>query len=309
MDQSEKPDRSRPEEVVGSVGSVAIVGLGLLGASLGLSLRRHCPSVRILACARREESLRDAKGFNMIDEGSTNPADILPRADVTVLCIPIEPTIAFACEHAALWRPGCVVTDVGSVKCRIVDGIRGPLRERGVHFVGSHPMAGTENSGLGNAKRDLYDGAVVFITERDGDSRGAVQLVCRFWESIGMLPHRISPEPHDMLVARTSHVLHLLSYAAAKAYLVEEKAALATGGGFRDFTRIAASSPDMWVEIFQSNRDNVLAALDEFSKEMDDLRAMLTGAKWQELWDYLDDARHSRREWYAEWLQRREGLT
>jgi prephenate dehydrogenase len=198
---------------------------------------------------------------------------------------------------------------VGSVKCRIVDGVREELLAHGVHFVGSHPMAGTENSGLRSAKRDLYDGAVVFIAERPGDSREALQFVCRFWEDLGMIPHRLTPEPHDMLVARTSHVLHLLSYAAAKAYLVEERAALATGGGFRDFTRIAASSPNMWVEIFQSNRDNVLAALDEFTGEMEDLRAMLVEERWDELWDYLDQARASRRAWYAEWLQRREGLS
>lgn len=300
------PRLSVDAPVPGEIRTVAIVGLGLLGASLGLSLRRHCPAVRILACARRRQSLDDAVECNMIDKGSTDPADILPEADLTVLCIPIVPSIRFACEHAALWRAGAVVTDVGSAKTPVVDGVRQALAEAGVHFVGSHPMAGTENSGLHSAKRDLYDGAVVFVTGRDEDARDAVQLVCRFWESVGMEPHRIVPEPHDMLVARTSHVLHLLSYAAAKAYLVEEKAALATGGGFRDFTRIAASSPGMWVEIFQNNRGNVVAALDEFVREIDTLRAYLLEEDWDDLYAYLDVARVRRRDWYAQWMERRE---
>ena len=286
------------------VKTVAVVGLGLLGASLGLCLRRHCPGLRILGWARRKETIREALEHGMIDAGSTDPAKVLPNADLTVICIPIQATIDFACQYSELWRSGAVVTDVGSVKSSVVNGIRGKLRRSGIHFVGSHPMAGTENSGLENAKCDLYDGAVVFVTDLPDDAAEAVQLVCSFWQSLGMEPHRLAPEPHDMLVARTSHVLHLLSFAAAEAYLCKEKAELATGGGFRDFTRIAASSPEMWVEIFKQNQEHVLAALEEFMSEVRDLRAAVSEGKWEALSDYLGEARDRRRAWYEQWQKR-----
>lgn len=292
----------------GEVRTIAIVGLGLMGASLGLCLKRHCPNWRILGYARRQQTIDDALKAGMLDVGSTDASEVLPHADLTVLSIPIQPSIDFACRHADLWHPGSVVTDVGSVKTPVVQGVRGVLSQRGVHFIGSHPMAGTEKSGLASAKHDLYDGAVVFLTQVDGDSPDAIRVVSEFWQTLGMEPHVLAPESHDMLVARTSHVLHLLSYAAARSYLAGEKSQLATGGGFRDFTRIAASSPAMWREIFALNRDHVLAALGEFLLDIELLRNMLLEGQWDELTDYLTAARETRKAWYSEW-QRRRGET
>lgn len=291
---------------IGDIRSVAIVGLGLMGGSLGLGLKRRRPDLRVLGQARRKEAIQDAKAAGMIDEGSVSPADVLGEADLTVLCIPIQATIEFAAENAGLWRSGAIVTDVGSVKEAIVDGARPPLQGRGVHFIGSHPMAGTEKSSLYEAKADLYEDAVVFLTEVETDNSSAIETVGSFWESLGMEPHRMPPGPHDMLVARTSHVLHLLSFAAARAYLADPaKSVLATGGGFRDFTRIAASSPDMWTQVFRYNLDNVLAALQEFLGEVDSLRDMLRNGRWDEMWDYLVESRDSRSAWFDQWQQRR----
>jgi len=299
----------RPLPEPADVKTVALVGLGLMGASLGFALKRHCPNWRVLAYARREQTIADALPTGMIDAGSTDPAEILPQADLTVLCVPIQPSIDFGRQYAALWRPGSVVTDVGSVKTPVVHGLRGKLSEHGVHFIGSHPMAGTEKSGLANAKPDLYDGAVVFLTHIDGDSASAARLVSAFWEALGMEPHVLAPDSHDMLVARTSHVLHLLSYAAARSYLAEEKSELATGGGFRDFTRIAASSPAMWREIFTFNREHVLAALDEFLGDVERLRGMLLKGDWDSLTEYLTAARENRCSWYSKWQRRRGELS
>jgi len=291
---------------IDDIRTVAIVGLGLMGGSLGLGLKERCPGLRVLGQARRAETIRDAKAAGMIDEGSVSPADVLAKADLTVLCVPIQASIEFAVENAALWRSGAIVTDVGSVKEAVVDGARPPLQARGVHFIGSHPMAGTEKSSLYEAKADLYDGAVVFLTEVERDNCSALETVGAFWRSLGMEPHRMPPGTHDMLVARTSHVLHLLSFAAARAYLADPaKSVLATGGGFRDFTRIAASSPDMWTQIFRYNSDNVLAALQEFLGEADSLRDMLSDGRWDEMWDYLAESRDSRSAWFEKWQQRR----
>ena len=303
MDSGKMAPPVRADEVR----TIAIVGIGLLGASLGLCLRRHRPALRILGWARREQSIRDALAMGMIDAGSTAPEEVLPQADVTIICVPLRASIEFVTANAALWRPGSVVTDVGSVKEPIVRACEPALREHDVHFVGSHPMAGTERSGLANAKADLYDGAVVFVTESGSVSPAAVQTVCAFWESLTMEPHTMSPGPHDVRVARTSHVLHLLSFAAAQAYLGGEKAELATGGGFRDFTRIAASSPDMWTQILLYNREHVLAALDEFLAEVESLRHTVTTGEWEALYEYLESARDRRQTWHAQWLKRRGG--
>lgn len=285
---------------------MALIGLGLMGGSLGLGIKRRRPDLRVLGQARRAETIQDAKAEGMIDDGSVFPADVLAEADLTILCIPIEATIDFAVENAGLWRPGTIVTDVGSVKGAIVDGARPPLQACGVHFIGSHPMAGTEKSSLHNAKADLYDGAVVFLSEVAADNSSALDTVGAFWESLGMEPHRMSPGPHDMLVARTSHVLHLLSFAAARAYLADPgKSVLATGGGFRDFTRIAASSPDMWTQIFRYNSGNILAALQEFQGEIDSLRDMLCDGNWDEMWGRLAESRDCRSAWFDQWQQRR----
>ncbi len=288
---------------------IAVVGLGLMGGSLALALRRRFPGVRILGCSRSRDELQGALQRGMIDSGSsTDPGAVLPAADLTVLCVPLEATIEFAQTHASLWRAGALVTDIGSIKAAIVQGVSAPLRERGVHFIGSHPMAGTENSGLANALPDLYDGAVVFVTHTPGDAADALQAVVGFWRQLGAEPFVLPPDSHDMLVARTSHVLHLLAYAAARAYIVGEESELATGGGFRDFTRIAASSPAMWQEIFRLNRANVLAALDEFLADIDSLKTMIEAGDWDGLTQYLSAARDARRAWFARWQQRRGGV-
>ena len=199
------------------------------------------------------------------------------------------------------------MTDVGSVKGPVLAGIRPALSNAGVFFIGSHPMAGTEKSGLDNAKEDLYDGAVVFVTQVAGDDAAARETVCSFWRRLTMVPHVLNPDTHDMLVARTSHVLHLLSYGAAHAYLAGEKSHLATGGGFRDFTRIAGSSPDMWTEILEKNRGHVLEALDEFVEEIDCLRTFIANSNWDAIKQYLTEARERRNSWVAQWTQRRGG--
>jgi prephenate dehydrogenase len=300
-----RPEKASPDISLNRDSCVAIAGLGLLGASLGLRLRQCVPGMRILGYARREASVQAAIERGMIDSGSTDPADVLPEADLTILCIPVNAIIHFARANAHLWRPGAVVTDVGSVKGEIVDGVRPVLNERGVHFIGSHPMAGSEKAGLEYAKADLYDGAVVFVTPVAGDDPAVCDSVVRLWDMAGARTRRIKPGEHDALVARTSHLLHLLAGVAVEIGLAPDDALLATAGGFRDFTRIASSSPDMWSQIFELNRTEVLAAIDDFGGELDRLRGLIVAADWDELKVYLSTARDHRDQWLAEWQQAR----
>gem|GEM_PF-62329 len=286
--------------------TVAILGLGLLGASLAAALRRRRPDLRVLGYARRSETIEKALQRDMIHDGSTDPAPVLKTADLSVLCIPIRATIDFVREHTALWRTGSVVTDVGSVKAPIVNAVRPLLHSRGVHYVGSHPMAGSDRSGLEYASSDLYQGAIVFMTVVDGDAPAAVGLVADFWRRLGTELHELPPEHHDALVARTSHALHLVASASVQAYLTEAKAQLATGGAFRDFTRIAASSPAMWREIVEFNRTNLLAAFEELDAQLAELRRLMTAGAWDALTDYLAAARESREAWGAQWHQRKQ---
>lgn len=286
--------------------TVAIVGLGLLGASLALGLRRTAPAVRLLGWARRRETVAAALTAGIIDEGSDDPAQILPRADLTVLCVPLQPTIDFARAHASLWRPGSLVTDIGSTKEAIVAAVRPALAAAGVHFIGSHPMAGSHHTGLEHADAGLYQGAIVFVTPQKGDQADESEFLEGMWRSVGGEPYRISPAEHDSLVARTSHALHLVAAAAVRSYLGRDKSDLATGGAFRDFSRIAASSPDMWTEISMFNRHRLVAALKELELEIAKVRTLVELEDWTALYAYLDLAREQRESWFAEWSRRKQ---
>ena len=243
----------------------------------------------------------------MIDWGCTSVEDVLPEADLTVVCIPPEPTIAFVEAHAGCWRRGAIVTDIGSTKEQIVRSCRNRLRPLGVHFVGSHPMAGSEQSGLTHADPDLYQDAVVFVADVPGDPAQAVDAVVGLWRSVGGTPHMIEPDEHDRLTSRTSHILHLLAGVAAHACLGwEDEAVLGGAGALRDMTRIAGSSPDMWLQIVRQNDRNVLERLAEVSGELDRIREMIEGQDWPGLSAYLAEARDNRSHWLARRNARRQ---
>ncbi len=284
--------------------TVAIIGLGLLGGSLASTLRWRSPQTRVIAYARRQETLDTALAGGMIHGGSTDPCDVLPEADLTVICIPLQATVDFARQYTDLWKNGSIVTDVGSVKSSVVKGVREHLEENGIYFVGSHPMAGSEQGGIEHSDRNLYKGAVVFITPFLNDPPEIVAKLKIFWQHAGAEVHEMAPDAHDFLVARTSHALHLVSSAAVKCYLQSENSHLATGGAFRDFTRIAGSSPHMWCEIVEHNRENVLQALTELTAELDGLKRLISQNNWNGLFDYLAGSRELREIWVKKWQER-----
>ncbi|MDD3885994.1 MAG: prephenate dehydrogenase/arogenate dehydrogenase family protein [Victivallaceae bacterium] len=246
--------------------NIAIIGLGLLGTSLGMALRGHS-EWRRLGWTRRACIRRWAVDCDVIDETGDDPAEIIHKADLTFIAMPVPAIIDFLRRHADDWQPGAVVTDLGSVKRPVVEAAA-CLATRGVSFVGGHPMAGTEKSGPESAFPELYRNADVFIVP--GDNNQAADSVAAVWQSLGCNVVRINAQRHDDLVAHTSHVLHILASALTLSILdapdeetkLERFAGCATG--FRDTSRIASSNPVMWREIIESNRDAVMTAMRDF---------------------------------------------
>jgi len=285
--------------------TIAIIGLGLLGGCLALSIRKHYPNSKIIAYARNPKTIQTALQKKIIDYGSNQPKDILPQADLTILCIPIPATINFVAENAKYWKANTTVTDVSSVKTVINEKVKPILKKLNINFIGSHPMAGKEKSGLAHSVDNLYDGAIIFITQEQDDNPEAYQIITNFWKTIKAKPHNISCQEHDQLVARTSHTLHYISSATVTAYMNDKKTDLATGGAFRDFSRIAASTPSMWCEIAQNNQQNVLDALQDLQTELKTMQTLIQNSDWNKLYKYLDNAKNIRQEWFAAWQKRR----
>lgn len=286
--------------------TVAIVGLGMLGGSLGLALKRLPTPPQVLGWARREHSISAALTAGIIDVGSTQAEEILPKAGLTVLCIPVETSLDFGLKHAACWGRGSIVTDVGSTKRELVTRLTPALAQYGVPFVGSHPMAGSENSGLAHADAYLYRQANVFVTPLPETDVAACRLVVQWWEALEAHPRILSPARHDAMVARTSHALHVLAAAAVETFLTDEDDVFGTAGGFRDFTRIASSSPEMWAEILQANSGEVVTALEQFEKELGRLRGKIAAGDFPAVLDHLRRAKNRRDAWLARWRQLRE---
>ena len=285
---------------------VAIVGLGQLGGSLAMRLNEiGCRS--LYAITRREESLRAALELNILEAGSTDPADILPVVDITFICLPLPATIEFVKKNLADFRAGSIVTDIGSVKGAIVSELRPILLEKGVYFIGGHPMAGSEKSGWENSAPDLYKGATVFLTPIHDDEAMAIDLLRDFWVEIGACPIEIDPERHDNAVAYSSHFLHLLSSSICKTVLSRgdtEANEIACAGGFRDTTRIASSSAEMWTEIISYNQDSILKAMDDFQKEIDEVRTNVKEKNWDAIHDYFSKAKNLRDQWCVNYENR-----
>ena len=245
--------------------TAAVIGLGLLGASLGLALKKS--GIRRLGWARRAETRSWCLEHDVIDETFDDVTDVISQADITVLCLPIPAISEFITKYASSFKKGSIVTDIGSDKGVIVSAGEAALQPYGVCFIGSHPMAGTEKNGCEAAFAELYDNAEIFVTETSQSDPAALEAVEDFWKLLNIARiKRISPEVHDDLVAHTSHISHLLALALTLSVLdcnsAEEEALRYNGcaTGFRDTSRIVSSSPVMWREIIENNQSAVVAA-------------------------------------------------
>ncbi|MGH7037306.1 MAG: prephenate/arogenate dehydrogenase family protein [Stellaceae bacterium] len=268
---------------------VALIGIGLIGSSLARVLRRDSPQTRIIACARRPETLAAVQRLALADETTLDPAEAARGADLVVVATPISAYAEVGRRIGPVLEPGTILTDVGSVKEAAIRDLA-PHLPPGVAFVPGHPVAGTEHSGPEAGFAELFQGRWCILIPLPETPPEALARVAQMWEGAGMRLTTMSASHHDRVLAVTSHLPHLIAYTivgtatdledSLKSEIIKFSAS-----GFRDFTRIAASDPIMWRDIFLNNREAVLEVLQRFSE---DLTALQRAIRWGE-GDKLED--------------------
>jgi len=255
-------------------GTVAILGPGLIGGSLSLALAERGLAKRLMIYARSPRALDEIRLAQVDAELTGNPSEAVADADVVILCVPIEAMAGLVHEFRDALKPTAFVTDVGSVKGS-VDREVAPLLEDRALWIGSHPMAGSERGGFSAARPDLFDGATVILTPTKQTSRDAQRRAEKFWTALGSNLAILSPEKHDQMVAAISHIPHLIAAALVNHAVTFGDLELAAGG-FRDTTRVASGSPELWAEILLANGDAVGGQVDHLIR---DLRTVETALK------------------------------
>jgi prephenate dehydrogenase len=275
---------------------LSILGPGLLGGSIGLAARQRKVARRVSIWARRPDAADQAYQLGAADEATNDLAKVVADAELVVLATPIGVMRGLVEQILPDLPAGCVVTDVGSVKYSIVTALSDALAGK-ARFVGSHPMAGSEQSGIEAARRDLFDNAVCIVTPRDDTDKAALQLVYDFWKAIGCTVKTLAPLEHDEIVARISHLPHLVAAAVVNVVCSDGSHPLNfVGPGFKDFTRIAGGPFEMWTEICGENREEIGRALDALIEELARVRAAVENADAVELRTMLKRAKHFRDE-------------
>lgn len=253
---------------------IAIAGPGLLGGSIALALRGR-KEFSTAIWARRPEAVEELKAIAIASYAATNLARVVRDADLIVLCTPVGAMPEIAREIAAAARPGTIVTDVGSVKGALVAELGAIFRGR-MRFVGSHPMAGSDQAGLRAARADLFREAVCIVTPEPDSDAAAVASVGAFWESLGCTVRQLPPAVHDEAVALISHLPHVVAATLVQTAAQTSDAALdLCGPGFRDTTRVASGAPEMWAEILAANSAAVCGALDVMIEKLRGIRDTL----------------------------------
>jgi prephenate dehydrogenase len=276
--------------------TVAIVGVGLIGGSIGLALRERRLARRIVGVGRRQASLDVARQVGAIDHGVTGLSTGVADAQLIVVATPVDTIAEKVIQAAAACPAASLITDAGSTKETIVAAVDAGLASRrsGPRFVGSHPLAGDHRTGAEHARADLFDGRTVVVTPTLHTRPAAVTEATGFWESLGAEVTTMSPAAHDEGLAMTSHLPHLL--AAALAASTPTHLLPLAASGWRDTTRVAGSDPKLWQPIFAANRDRVLESLDRLCQVLAAIRENLEQADYESLSQVLEKAAQTKRE-------------
>jgi cyclohexadieny/prephenate dehydrogenase len=271
--------------------TLTIVGVGLIGGSIGLAARRRGLAERVLGVGWRQSSLDRALAVGAIDEGFLDPAAAVHRANLAIFCTPVDRIVEQVVATAARCAPGTLLTDAGSTKTAIVRPIEEQL-PRGVAFVGSHPLAGSEKRGPDFADPNLFQGRLTIVTRTPRTDPEALERTIAFWQALGSTVRVMAPEEHDRALALTSHLPHLA--ASALAGILPPGLHELTATGFRDTTRIAAGDPSIWTGIFVQNRAAVLDALGHLDDRLAQFRTALTAGDAAALDTLLSQAKKVR---------------
>jgi cyclohexadieny/prephenate dehydrogenase len=260
---------------------VALIGIGLIGSSMAHAMRRAGLAAHIAGYAHRAETRDRARAIGFADTLHDSVATAVHDADLVVLATPVGAFGALAEEMSGALKRGAILTDVGSVKTAVIRDV-GPFVPDGVHFIPAHPIAGTEQSGPEAGFAELFDGRWCILTPPPGTDADAIETLKSFWQRLGSNVEVMDAKHHDLVLAITSHVPHLIAYnivgtAADLETVTESEVIKYSAGGFRDFTRIAASDPTMWRDVFLNNREAVLEMLGRFNE---DLSALQRAIRW-----------------------------
>jgi prephenate dehydrogenase len=279
---------------------ITIVGVGLLGGSLGMACKQRRLSSRVVGYVRRPASVKECEAAGACDKAELDVGTAVREADLIILCTPLAQMADLARRMSPALKRGAIVTDVGSVKGTVVAELDPLFASAGAHFVGSHPMAGAEKTGVSAATADLFHQAVCAVTPTANSDPGAVQRVEDFWRSVGGLPIRMTPDTHDDLVSRSSHLPHvvaaeLVNYVLSPVHSKEQ--AMLCANGFRDTTRVASGSPEMWRDICLSNRVNLARVLGVFIEDLQEFRIALDGADTKAIEEFFIKAKERRDRW------------
>jgi prephenate dehydrogenase len=279
---------------------ITLVGVGLLGGSIGMAARQRRLASRVVGYVRRPASVQECEAAGACDKAELDIEAAVRGADLIVFCTPLAQMRELAERMRPAVKRDAVVTDVGSVKGSVVAELEPVFAELGAQFIGSHPMAGAEKTGVGAASADLFQKAVCVVTPTPNSNADAVQRVEEFWHNIGGLPIRMTPEMHDDLVSRSSHLPHVVASELANYVLSPvhpKEQSLLCANGFRDTTRIAAGSPEMWRDICLSNRVNLARVLGVFIEDLQEFRIALDHGDTKAIEEFFTKAKERRDRW------------
>jgi prephenate dehydrogenase len=282
---------------------IAIIGIGLLGGSLGLAIRERGLAKSVYGYVRRQEVIEKCVASGIVDWAGCDLREVVNDADLIILCTPILQMKSLVEKMLPYIKQGAILTDVGSAKEKIVAELESMVQNSGAFFVGSHPMAGSEKTGFEYARADLFNNAICVVTPTQNLPRATTDKVKNFWKSIGGRVIELSPEIHDVLVSRASHLPHLLA-AQLVLYVLDsnypEQQATLCATGFRDTTRIASGSPEMWRDIALVNKDNLIKTLDEFIRRLEQLKRTLDEGDVGKITEFFNTAKLLRDKWIAQ---------
>lgn len=278
---------------------LTLIGIGLIGSSIARGARAEGLAEEIVISTRREETLERARALGLGDRYCLDPAEAVLGADCVIVSVPVGASGAVAAAIADHLAPGVIVSDVGSVKADVVRQMA-PHLPAHARFVPAHPVAGTEHSGPDAGFAELFENKWCIVTPPEGAEPEAVETLVAFWRGLGSKVETMSPEHHDMVLAITSHIPHLIAYnivgtAADLEKVSESEVIKFSAGGFRDFTRIAASDPTMWRDVFLHNREAVLEMLGRFIEDLFVLQRAVRFGDGEKLFEHFTRTRAIRR--------------
>ncbi len=282
---------------------IAILGIGLIGGSLARALKRHNAVGKIIAYDYNEDALNKAYALGVADEIYTDPIKAAENADIIILATPITAMGSLVREILPHLKNDAVMSDVGSTKGSVLESIQAEIGYLPERFVPAHPIAGTEKHGVENSLENLFDNRRTLVIPHLENSHDAVRTIHEMWKAAGAETEEMGVKHHDQVLAATSHIPHLLAYATVDTLAnLDDRAEIFrfAAGGFRDFTRISASDPDLWADICLQNRESILEVLVAYQKKIDALRHALEDEDREVLRKVFARAKHARDNFYKE---------